>query len=59
MWNFQNGHNINQFEPIAEAEITGLVSLGKKKGMLAVGWSRKIAFYDDRDSDVSIELGLD
>ncbi|XP_071797033.1 cilia- and flagella-associated protein 337-like isoform X1 [Asterias amurensis] len=57
VWNFQNGHNINQFEPVAEAETTGLVSLGKKKGMLAVGWSRKIAFYNDRDSDTLLVKG--
>ncbi|XP_038067567.1 WD repeat-containing protein on Y chromosome-like isoform X2 [Patiria miniata] len=51
VWNFQNGHNINQFEPIAEAEITGLVSLGKRKGVLAVGWSRQIVFYNDKDAE--------
>ncbi|XP_072043758.1 LOW QUALITY PROTEIN: cilia- and flagella-associated protein 337-like [Amphiura filiformis] len=53
VWNFQNGHNIFQCESTAEAEITGLVSLGKKKGFLSVGWSRMITFYDDSDSDTS------
>ena len=54
VWNFQNGHNINQFQSVAEAEITGLVPLGKKKGVLAVGWSRQIVFYNEEDSEVSV-----
>ncbi|KAJ8037373.1 WD repeat-containing protein 49 [Holothuria leucospilota] len=51
VWNFQNGHNIHQCDPVADAEVTGLVSLGRKKGFLAVGWSRQITYYDDSDSD--------
>ena len=42
-------------ESVVEAEVTGLISLGKKKGFLATGWSRMITFYDDSDSDVSID----
>ena len=52
MWNFQNGHHIVHCEPASDSEVTGLISVGKKKGILAVGWSRMVTFYDDSDAEL-------
>ena len=52
VWNFQNGHNLHKLEPIAEAEVTGIMPLVDKKVILSVGWSREITVYDDSDPDV-------
>ena len=58
VWNFQNGHNLHKLEPIAEAEVTGIMPLTDKKVILSVGWSREITVYDDSDPDVSISSHL-
>ncbi|XP_064614731.1 WD repeat-containing protein on Y chromosome-like [Liolophura sinensis] len=51
VWNFQNGHNLHKLEPVSEAEVTGIIALLDKKSILAVGWSRLLALYDDSDLD--------
>ncbi|XP_041474209.1 WD repeat-containing protein on Y chromosome-like [Lytechinus variegatus] len=53
VWSFQNGHSIHECESVGDDEITGLISVGKKKGFLSVGWSRKIVQYQDGDCDTS------
>ncbi|XP_072168406.1 cilia- and flagella-associated protein 337-like [Diadema setosum] len=53
VWNFQNGHHIHDCESVGDDEVTGLVSMGKKKGFLSVGWSRKIVQYKDGDCDTN------
>ena len=53
VWNIQNGHNLQKLEPVAEAEVTGVVPLLDKKMIISVGWSRKITIYDDSNPDVS------
>ncbi|XP_062601746.1 WD repeat-containing protein on Y chromosome-like isoform X1 [Saccostrea cucullata] len=51
VWNFQNGHNLHKLEPVSEAEVTGIFPCADRKIIIAVGWSRKIAQYDDSDPD--------
>ncbi|GAB1602852.1 WD repeat-containing protein on Y chromosome-like [Argonauta hians] len=51
VWNFQNGHNLHKLEPVADADVTGLLALNDRKVILAVGWSRLITMYDDSDPD--------
>ncbi|KAK3593630.1 hypothetical protein CHS0354_025521 [Potamilus streckersoni] len=51
VWNFQNGHNLHKLEPVAEAEVTGIYPHTDRKVIIAVGWSRKMAIYDDADPD--------
>lgn len=53
VWNFQNGHNLRCLEPVAEAEVTGVMPLVDRNVILAVGWSRLITSYDNSDPDVS------
>jgi hypothetical protein len=53
VWNFQNGHNLHKLESVSEAEVTGIFPSVDRKIIIAVGWSRKIAQYDDSDPDVS------
>lgn len=54
VWNFQNGHNLHKLESVSEAEVTGIFPSVDRKIIIAVGWSRKIAQYDDSDPDVSL-----
>ncbi|XP_048762594.2 WD repeat-containing protein on Y chromosome-like isoform X3 [Ostrea edulis] len=51
VWNFQNGHNLHKLESVSEAEVTGIFPSVDRKIIIAVGWSRKIAQYDDSDPD--------
>ncbi|KAL5017844.1 hypothetical protein ScPMuIL_003566 [Solemya velum] len=51
VWNFQNGHNLQCLEPVAEAEVTGVMPLADRNIILAVGWSRLITSYDNSDPD--------
>ena len=53
VWNVQNGHLLQQFEGIADCEVTGIVPVSDKKEVLTVGWSRKILAYDISKPDVS------
>nr|XP_022317228.1 WD repeat-containing protein on Y chromosome-like isoform X7 [Crassostrea virginica] len=51
VWNFQNGHNLHKLESVSEAEVTGIYPCAERKIIISVGWSRKIAEYDDSDPD--------
>ncbi|XP_064423730.1 WD repeat-containing protein 49-like [Latimeria chalumnae] len=46
VWNLQNGHNLHRLEVVMEAEVTGVLPFQDQK-FLVVGWSHKIALYDD------------
>ncbi|MFT7804220.1 WD repeat-containing protein on Y chromosome-like [Arapaima gigas] len=48
VWNIVNGQNVHKLEPVAEAEVTGVVCLPDNK-LLAVGWSQRIAQYNITD----------
>jgi hypothetical protein len=50
-WNTANGQLINNFQPIDESEITGLIVNDKKRQIIAVGWSKKIITYCDSTFD--------
>jgi hypothetical protein len=51
-WNVANGQKIQLFEPIDDSEITGLAFLDRKRVLISVGLSRKIAIYGDVTFDV-------
>ncbi|XP_076809582.1 cilia- and flagella-associated protein 337-like isoform X1 [Clavelina lepadiformis] len=52
VWNFQNGNCLHELEAVEEAEVTGILSF-QERNILSVGWSRKIAIYDDSDPDAT------
>lgn len=52
VWNVQNGHNLHHLEAVDDTEIAGIVCVPEKKSILVVGWSRKIALYNDTEPDV-------
>lgn len=58
VWNFQNGHNLHKLESVSEAEVTGIFPCADRKIIISVGWSRKIAEYDDSDPDVSLQYDI-
>lgn len=58
VWNFQNGHNLHKLESVSEAEVTGIFPCADRKIIISVGWSRKIAEYDDSDPDVSLQWDI-
>ncbi|XP_036384187.1 WD repeat-containing protein on Y chromosome [Megalops cyprinoides] len=45
VWSLLNGHNLHKLEAVAEAEVTGVISLHDDK-LLAVGWSQQISQYN-------------
>jgi hypothetical protein len=48
------GQKIQEFTPIDNTEITGLLVDDRKRTMISVGWSKKIVTYIDIDYDVNI-----
>jgi hypothetical protein len=53
IWNSSNGQSLQVLPSVEDAEITGMVF--SDKGLIAVGWSRKIVKYPDIISEVSHE----
>ncbi len=54
IWNSTNGQNLHILPNVEDAEITGI--LFSDKGVITVGWSRKIVKYPDIISEVNIYL---
>ena len=52
LWSAQTGQCMQQLEPVAEAEVTGVVPLTDRPALLSVGWSRQITTYDDSNPEV-------
>ena len=52
LWSAQTGQCMQQLEPVAEAEVTGVVPLTDCPALLSVGWSRQITTYDDSNPEV-------
>lgn len=50
IWNSANGQNLLVLPSVQDAEITGI--LFYDKGLISVGWSRKIVKYPDIISEV-------
>ncbi len=50
IWNSANGQNLHILPNVEDAEVTGI--LFSDKGLIAVGWSRKIIKYPDIISEV-------
>ena len=50
IWNSANGQNLHVLPSVEDAEITGI--LFSDKGVITVGWSRKIVKYPDIISEV-------
>jgi WD40 repeat protein len=53
IWNSANGQNLHVLPSVEDAEITGI--LFSDKGVITVGWSRKIIKYPDIISEVRHE----
>ena len=51
IWNSANGQNLHVLPSVEDAEITGI--LFSDKGVITVGWSRKIVKYPDIISEVN------
>jgi hypothetical protein len=51
IWNSANGQNLHVLPSVEDAEITGIVFADK--GIITVGWSRKIVKYPDIISEVN------
>ena len=51
IWNSGNGQNIRVLPTVEDAEITGIMFVDK--GIISVGWSRKIVKYADIISEVN------
>ena len=51
IWNSGNGQNIRVLPTVEDAEITGIIFVDK--GIITVGWSRKIVKYSDIISEVN------
>lgn len=54
IWNSTNGLNLHVLPSVEDAEITGIVFTDK--GVISVGWSRKIVKYPDIISEVNIHF---
>jgi hypothetical protein len=54
IWNSTNGQNIHVLPSVEDAEVTGI--LFSDKGVITIGWSRKIVKYPDIISEVNIHL---
>lgn len=54
IWNSANGLNLHVLPSVEDAEITGI--LFTDKGIITVGWSRKIVKYPDIIAEVMIPL---
>lgn len=50
IWNSASGQNLHVLPSVEDAEITGI--LFADKGVITVGWSRKIVKYPDIISEV-------
>ena len=50
IWNSASGQNLHVLPSVEDAEITGIVFADK--GVITVGWSRKIVKYPDIISEV-------
>jgi hypothetical protein len=50
IWNSANGQNLHVLPSVEDAEITGI--LFSDKGVITVGWSRKIVKYPEIISEV-------
>ena len=50
VWNSANGQNLHVLPSVEDVEITGI--LFTDKGLITVGWSRKIVKYPDIISEV-------
>jgi len=50
IWNSASGQNLHVLPSVEDAEITGI--LFADKGVISVGWSRKIVKYPDIISEV-------
>jgi hypothetical protein len=50
IWNSASGQNLHVLPSVEDAEITGI--LFADKGLITVGWSRKIVKYPDIISEV-------
>ena len=54
IWNSASGQNLHVLPSVEDAEITGIVFADK--GIITVGWSRKIVKYPDIISEVNQHL---
>ena len=50
IWNSASGQNLHVLPSVEDAEITGIIFADK--GVITVGWSRKIVKYPDIISEV-------